>query len=114
MAMVQFARVCAITELAFPKKYAIESSTISSLRRPKDWGWALGSCVRSLNHMPARSWPRMSRAEVCGSILFCQQAPQPCDDPAKSQVIRCTGFQRNELGHGNLGNGQRSLPDTGA
>src|SRR5436190_19147716 len=87
MAMAQFARVCAITDLAFPKKYAIESSTISSLLRRKDWGWALGLCVRSSNRMAARSQPRMLRAEVRGSILFCQQAPQR-DGPS----IRLLGF----------------------
>src|SRR5204863_10110511 len=91
--MAQFARVCAITELAFPKKYAIESSTISSLRRLKDWGWGLGSCVRSSNRMAARSQPRMLRAGVRGSILFCQQAPQPCDGPSN----RSLGFHCSSL-----------------
>src|SRR6266699_1907323 len=93
MAMAQFARVCAITELAFPKKYAIESSTISSLRRPKDWGWVLGSCVRSSNRMAARSQPRMLRAGVRGSILFCQQASQR-DGPSN----RSLGFHCSSLG----------------
>src|SRR6266487_2437563 len=88
MATAQFARVCAITELAFPKKHAIESSTISSLPKRKDWGWALESCVRSLNHMPARSRPRMLTAEVRGSILLFRLAPQLCEDPSKQFGFR--------------------------
>src|SRR6266487_2886145 len=102
MATAQFARACAITGLVFPKKPASDSSITFSLRKRKGWGWGLGSCVRSSNHTAARSLPKMLRAAVRGSTLLFQHGPQPCDDPAKSYVIRCTDFRQYELGHCHL------------
>src|SRR6266513_1518849 len=80
MATAQFARACAITVLVFPKKHASDSSITFSLRKRKDWGWASGLCVRSLNHMPARSRPKMLQTEARGSTLLFRQAPHLYDD----------------------------------
>src|SRR6266446_6233771 len=83
MATAQFARVCAITGLVFPRKHASDSSITFSLRKRKEWGWASGLCVRSLNHMAARSRPKMLRVGARGSTLLFRQVAQLCDDPSK-------------------------------
>src|SRR5437016_3690519 len=69
--------------LVFPKKHASDFSITSSQRKRKDWGWASGSCVRSLNHMPARLRPKMLTVEVRASTLLFRQAPGLDEDSSK-------------------------------
>src|SRR5438552_1124490 len=88
MGAIQFARVCVITESAFQKKHARNSSTTSSLRKQKDWGWASLSCVQLLNRMPARSQARMSRTVARGSILLFRQALYLYEDPSEQHRLR--------------------------
>src|SRR5882762_11186948 len=88
--MVSRALACAITELVFPRKRAIDFLNNFSLRRPRGWEWVSRSCVQSLNRTAAKSRPKMRMAAAHGSSLLFRRAPKPqlYDDPSKQPDLR--------------------------